>query len=46
MLDRNLHFLRTSFGIYHSHPIELSGGLDFDFVTRQTKLLSNLGAIK
>ena len=46
MLDQNLHFLRTDFGIYHSHPIALTRGLDFDFVTRQTRLLSNLGAIK
>ena len=46
MLDQNLHFLRTDVGIYHSHPIALTRGLDFDFVTRQTRLLSNLGAIK
>ena len=46
MLDQNLHFLLTAFDIYHSHPIALTRGLDFDFVTRQTRLLSNLGAIK
>ena len=46
MLDQNLHFLLTAFDIYHSHPIALTRGLDFDFVTRQTKPLSNLGAIK
>lgn len=46
MLDQNLHFLRIAFGIYHSHPIALTRGLDFDFFTRQTRVLSNLGAIK
>ena len=46
MLDQNLHFLLTAFDIYHSHQVALTRGLDFDFVTRQTILLSNLGAIK
>jgi hypothetical protein len=46
MLDQNLHFLRTTFSIHHSHPIALTRGLDFDFITRQTKQSSNLGAIK
>ena len=46
MLDQSLHFLLTAFGIYHSHTIALNSGMDFGFVTRQTILLSNLGAIK
>jgi hypothetical protein len=46
MLDRSLQFLRIAFGIHHSRPITLSRGLDFDFITRQTKQSSNLGAIK
>jgi hypothetical protein len=46
MLDQNLHFLQTAFGIHHSHPIALTRGLDFDFITRQTKQSSNLGTIK